>query len=254
MSFFELLRIEFIKVRRSKIVPLIFVAPLLVVASGVANLSRYFTPEYTNAWPAMFIQSALVYAYYLLPFSMIVVCVMISGRERGNKGILKMLALPVSRYALSIAKFCVLAFYLFMEMAVFLAVFAIAGTVATSTMGITETMPVFYLLKWCVGLFLTMLPCVGAIWAITVLFEKPLLSVGLNLLLVIPGVLVANTPLWIAYPYCYSGYLVSCSLHDFTAQSGTLSFSLFPFLPTAILAFMLMLAIAAWQFGKKEMR
>lgn len=254
MSFFELLEIEFMKVKRSKIVPLIFVAPLLVVASGVANLSRYFTPEYTNTWPAMFIQSALVYAYYLLPFSMIVVCVMIAGRETGNNGILKMLALPVSRYALSIAKFCVLAFYLFMEMVVFLAVFVIAGTVATSTMGVTETLPVLYLLKWCVGLFLTMLPCVGTMWAITVLFDKPLLSVGLNLLLVIPGVLVANTPLWIAYPYCYSGYLVSCSLHDFTVESNTMTFSMIPFLPVAILVFALVLAIAVNQFGKKEMR
>lgn len=254
MSFFELLKIEFMKVKRSKIVPLIFVAPLLVVASGVANLSRYFTPEYTNTWPAMFIQSALVYAYYLLPFFMIVVCVMIAGRETGNNGILKMLALPVSRYALSIAKFCVLAFYLFMEMVVFLAVFVIAGTVATSTMGVTETLPVLYLLKWCVGLFLTMLPCVGTMWAITVLFDKPLLSVGLNLLLVIPGVLVANTPLWIAYPYCYSGYLVSCSLHDFTVESNTMTFSMIPFLPVAILVFALVLAIAVKQFGKKEMR
>lgn len=254
MNFFELLKIEFLKVRRSKIVPLIFVAPLLVVASGVANLSRYFTPEYTNAWPAMFIQSALLYAYYLLPFSMIVVCVMIAGRETGNNGILKMLALPVSPYALSIAKFCVLAFYLFMEMVVFLVVFVIAGTVATSTMGVTETLPVLYLLKWCVGLFLTMLPCIGTMWAITVLFDKPLLSVGLNLLLVIPGVLVANTPLWIAYPYCYSGYLVSCSLHDFTVESNTMTFSMLPFLPVAILVFALVLTIAVKQFGKKEMR
>ena len=127
MSFLDLLKIEFMKVKRSKIVPLIFIAPLLVVVSGVANLSNYFTPEYTNAWPAMFIQSALVYAYYLLPFSMIVVCVMIAGRETGNNGILKMLALPVSRCALSIAKFCVLTFYLFMEMVVFLVVFVIAG-------------------------------------------------------------------------------------------------------------------------------
>lgn len=133
MRFLELLKIEFMKVKRSKIVPLIFIAPLLVVASGVASLSRYFTPEYTNAWPAMFIQSALVYAYYLLPFSMIVVCVMIAGRETGNNGILKMLALPISRYALSIAKFCVLAFYLFMEMVVFLVVFVIAGVIATQT-------------------------------------------------------------------------------------------------------------------------
>lgn len=254
MSFFELLKIEFMKVKRSKIVPLIFVAPLLVVASGVANLSRYFTPEYTNAWPAMFIQSALVYAYYLLPFSMVVVCVMIAGRETGNNGILKMLALPVSRYTLSIVKFCVLTFYLFMEMVVFLVVFVIAGTVATSTMDVTETLPVLYLLKWCVGLFLTMLPCIGTMWAITVLFDKPLLSVGLNLLLVIPGVLVANTPLWIAHPYCYSGYLVSCSLHDFTVESNTMTFSMVPFLPVAILVFALVLTIAVKQFGKKEMR
>ena len=254
MSFLELLRIEFTKVKRSKMIPLIFVAPLLVVSSGVANLSRYFTPEYTNAWPAMFIQSALVYSYYLLPLSMIVVCVMIAGRETGNNGILKMLALPVSRYALSMAKFCVLVFYLFMEMAVFFAVFVIAGTVATKTMGVTETLPVLYLMKWCAGLFLTMLPCLGAMWAVTVLFEKPLLSVGLNLLLVIPGVLVSNTPVWIAWPYCYSGYLVSCSLHDFTAEDNIRAFSLFPFLPAAILVLALALTIAAIQFGKKEMR
>ena len=120
------LRSSLLKVRRSKIVPLLFIAPLLVVASGVASLSRYFTPEYTNAWPAMFIQSALVYAYYLLPFSMIVVCVMIAGQETAHNGILKMLALPVSRYALSIAKFCVLHFSCSWKWQCFLAVFVIA--------------------------------------------------------------------------------------------------------------------------------
>ncbi len=254
MRFLELFIIEFKKVKRGRIVPLIFIAPLLVVISGVANLSQYITTEYTNAWPAMFIQSALVYAYYLLPFSMIVVCVMIVGRETGNNGMLKMLALPVSRYALSMAKFCVLVCFLLMEMVVFLAVFVIAGSVAANTTGVTETLPVFYLMKWCIGLVFTMLPCMGTMWAITVLFEKPLLSAGLNLLLVIPGVLVANTPFWIFYPYCYSGYLVSCSLHDFTAESGTMAFSLFPFLPVAVLIFVLVLVAAVTQFGTKEMR
>ena len=185
---------------------------------------------------------------------MIVVCVMIAGRETQNNGILKMLALPVSRYLLSMAKFCVLVFYLFMEMAVFFAVFVAAGTVATRTMGVTETLPVLYLVKWCAGLFLTMLPCVGTMWAVTVLFEKPLLSVGMNLFLVIPGVLVANTPLWIAYPYCYSGYLVSCSLHDFTAETSGAAFSLMPFLPCAAAVFAGLLALSVTRFGKKEMR
>ena len=63
MNFWKLLKIELTKVKRSMIVPLIFIAPLLVTGSGVASLSMYFTPEYTNAWPAMFIQSALLYAY-----------------------------------------------------------------------------------------------------------------------------------------------------------------------------------------------
>ncbi len=254
MSFLELLKIEFVKVKRGKIIPLIFVAPLLVVVSGVANLSSYFTPDYTNAWAAMFIQSALVYAYYLLPFSMIVVCVMIAGREKENNGILKMLALPVSRYALSAAKFCVLLCFLALEMVVFLAVFVIAGLIATNTAGITETLPLLYILKWCAGLFLTMLPCVAIMWAITVLFDKPLPAVGLNLFLVIPGVLVANTPLWIVYPYCYSGYLVSCSLHDFSATGISTGFDMFPFLPCAMLIFALVLFVAVTRFGEKEMR
>lgn len=250
MSFWEVLKIEFIKVRRSKIVPLIFIAPLLVVVSGIANLSSYFTPEYTNAWPAMFIQSALVYAYYLLPFSMIVVCVMLMGRERQNNGMLKMLALPVGRYILSFAKFCVLLFFLLMEMVVFFFSFIIAGMVATRTMGITEILPVFYILKWCFGLLFTMLPCVAVMWEITILFEKQLLSIGLNLLLVIPGVLVANTPLWIVYPYCYSGYLVSCSLHEFTTEADGMAFSVFPFLPCAVCIFGGVLAVAVTRFGK----
>ena len=44
MSFLELLKIEFIKVKRGKMIPLIFIAPLLVVASGVANLQNYSSP------------------------------------------------------------------------------------------------------------------------------------------------------------------------------------------------------------------
>ena len=111
-------------------------------------------------------------AYYLLPLSMVVVCVMIAARETQNNGILKMLALPINRKQLSLAKFLVLAFYLLMEMAVFLVVFVVAGLIATSTMGVTETLPFFYLLKWCGGLFLTMLPCLAVMWAITVFFEK----------------------------------------------------------------------------------
>ena len=140
-----MLAIEFKKIKRSWIVPLIFIAPILVVASGISNLSQYFTPEYTSAWPAMFIQSALAYAYYLLPLSMIVVCVLISARETQNNGILKMLALPVDRAKLSLAKFAVVMTFLFLEILVFFVVFLVAGKVAISSHNITEDIPILYL-------------------------------------------------------------------------------------------------------------
>lgn len=253
MNFIQLLGIERIKVKRSKMLPLILIPPILVIVSGVANLSFYFTPEYTNAWQAMFIQSALLFGYYLLPFSMVVICAMLVGRETQNNGILKMLALPISPKLMSIAKFVVLLGWLFLEIVVFFFVFLITGMIAVKTTGITESLPIFYLLKWSMGLFLTSIPSVALMWAITVLFENQLLSIGLNMLLVIPGVLAANTPIWILYPYCYSGYLVSCAMNSVTGGI-TIAFRLFPFIQCAFIIFGLSLWISAYSFGRKEMK
>ena len=120
MSIIELLKIEFMKVKRSMILPLLLIPPILVVVSGVFSISMYMTPEYTNAWSAMFIQSALLFGYYLLPFSMVVVCVMIANRETKNNGILKMFALPISKGKLALTKFFVLLSFLAIQLLIFL--------------------------------------------------------------------------------------------------------------------------------------
>lgn len=250
MSIIELLKIEFMKVKRSMILPLLLIPPILVVVSGVSSISMYMTPEYTDAWSAMFIQSALLFGYYLLPFSMVVVCVMIANRETKNNGILKMLALPVSKGKLALAKFFVLLSFLAIELFIFFSSFIIA----TKIMNVTETIPAFYLLTWTVKLFATMIPAIACMWAITVLFEKPLLSMGLNLFLIIPGVLVANTPLWLVYPYCYSGYVVSDALHTVTTTGTGSAISLFPFVPCAVIISVFALFVSIKCFGRKEMR
>ena len=254
MSIIELIKIEFMKVKRSMILPLLLIPPILVVVSGVSSISMYMTPEYTDAWSAMFIQSALLFGYYLLPFSMVVVCVMIANREIKNNGILKMLALPVSKGKLALTKFLVLLSFLAIELLIFFSSFIIAGVIATKIMNVTETIPVFYLLTWTVKLFVTMVPAIACMWTITVLFEKPLLSMGLNLLLIIPGVLIANTPLWLMYPYCYSGYVVSDALHTVTTAGTGGTISLFPFVPCAVIISALALCVSVKYFGRKEMR
>ena len=248
MSIIELLKIEFMKVKRSMILPLLLIPPILVVVSGVFSISMYMTPEYTNAWSAMFIQSALLFGYYLLPF-----CVMISNRETKNNGILKMLALPISKGKFALTKFFVLLSFLAIQLLIFSLSFVIAGFIATKIMNVTESIPVLYLLTWTLKLFTTMIPAISCMWAITILFEKPMLSMGLNLLLIIPGVLVANTPLWIVYPYCYSGYVVSNALHTVTATDTGSTLSLFPFIPCAVIISVFAICVSIKYFGRKEM-
>lgn len=253
MNSIELLKIEFIKVKRSKILPILFIAPLLVVVSGVMSISRYLTENPGGAWQAMFVQGGLLFGYYLLPLSMVVVCILLSERERQHKGIVKMLSLPVSRIKMATAKFIVLLSFLAIEIIFYFLCFIIAGLTATQTMGVNEVLPMLYVLKWSTLLFTTAIPCTALIWLITVLFEKPLFSIGLNMLLIIPGILVANTSIWTLYPYSYSGYVVTTELDRLSTGATKLGFQLFPFLPCAIAILVLCVFIANRRFGKKEM-
>lgn len=251
MSLFKLLKVEFKKVKRSKIIPLLLIPPILVVISGVACIGTYMTPEYTNAWQAMFIQSALLFAYYLLPFSMAIVCIMIGSIETQNNGILKMLALPVDKGKIAFSKFIVLLSFLIIELLIFFLSFIIAGLITTNVMGVAESVPILYLLTWTLKLFLSMIPCVSCMWAIYILFEKPLLSMGLNLLLIIPGVLFANTSLWFTYPYCYSGYIVTSALSTITsgAETGN-GLKIFPMILAAVIITVVTLTVTIKNFGK----
>ena len=40
-------------------------------------------------------------------------------------------------------------------------------------------------------------------------------SIVIGNYLTYPGVLVANTPILVIYPYCYNGYLVASAMADF---------------------------------------
>jgi len=254
MRFLELLKIEFMKVKRSKLLPILFIPPLLVVISGVASMSMYLAENPGSAWQAMFVQSSLLFGYYLLPFSMVVACVLISGREKQNNGILKMLSLPIDRHKIATAKFFVLLFYLAVEILIFFLCFIVAGFVATGAMGINEALPVPYILKWSALLFATAIPCTALIWLITVLFEKPLFSIGVNLFLVIPGVLAANTPIWFMYPYCYSGYVVTTELSRLSTGMPIQLSDFFLFIPCAIVILLMCIFISNRRFGKNEMK
>jgi len=253
----KLFRLELMKTKRSFILPVLLLPPLLVVLSGVASMSTYLKDNAQHAWEAMFIQSAMLFAYYLLPLGMTVVCVLISQREKQNNGMLKMLTLPVPRKKLAAAKFLVLVYYLILEILIFVLSFLVAGAVAVHNAQVSQALPVGYLLSLSARMFAAMLPCLSFIWMITVLLEKPVVSIGINLVLCIFGAIVSNTPLWIVYPYCYAGIIISRAAQsggDSLIETITHAHLLDAFLiPCAIVVFAITFIITLYSFGKKEM-
>ena len=254
LSIFDYFSIELLKAKRAKIFPILLIAPILVVVSGISALNMYITPEYPDPWAAMFIQSALLFSYYLLPFSMIVVCIMLQSIEKQTGGILKMLSLPINKTKMLLAKFVVLVGYLLAEMLIFLLVFIIAGGYTSATNEIVHPVPISYILKWSSFIFLAMLPSVAVMWTITVKFSKIFISVGLNFLFTIPGILFSAFPVWYLFPYCYSGHVIRSAIGSTTTKSMELPFELFPFVPIAIIIFILFLLASINSFGKYETR
>ena len=64
MSIIELLKIEFMKVKRSMILPLLLIPPILVVVSGVFSISMYMTPEMLGRQCLFKVHCFLVIIYF----------------------------------------------------------------------------------------------------------------------------------------------------------------------------------------------
>lgn len=254
MTFSQLIQIEFHKIKRAKIMAILIIPPLLIIVSGINSLMDYISSETEGAWQAMFVQSCLLFAYYLLPFTMIVVSVLITQREKTNNGILKMLSLPVKRQKIALAKFVVFLFFLFIEILLFFTFFVLVGLYFSNSIGLEESVPYGYILKWSGIIFFTAIPLVSVIWMLATLFDKVLLTIGLSIFMVIASIFIANTKFWTLFPFSYSGVFVTAELSRVSIGATNIDVSLFPFIPMAFLITLISLFISSSIFGKKEMK
>ncbi|OZI13236.1 ABC transporter permease [Bacillaceae bacterium SAS-127] len=252
MSFSQLIGIEFTKVKRSNILPIMVIAPLLLVISGINSLIHYISPDSEGAWQAMFVQSCLLFAYYLLPLTMVVVSILIKQREKANNGLLKMLALPIKREQMALAKFVVFLTFLLLEILLFFVFFILAGLVATYSIGLNDPVPYGYIAKWSAILFFTAIPFTSCIWLLANVFNKALFTIGFSMFMIIGSIFMANTNVWMFYPFSYSGKLVTAELSRILNEVNYLNIEMYSFIPLAFCLTILFTYIATKRFGKKE--
>lgn len=256
MNLLALTRVEFQKIKRSGILLLLFAATVILWIPSMLNASLNFTmvdngirisPEANY-----FIQGFLGMAWFMFPGSMVVSTVLLSQTERGNKGVLKMLTMPVSTVKFCLAKFLVLLTLALSQILMMTGMYYLSGAIASHTQGYDLLLPIFYVLKEMGKLYLSSIPMLAVFWMLSVCIQTPIFSMGIGLASIVPSVLAINTRVWYLYPMCYPFYVLAREQSRLT-ENGTVSvIESAPWILAALAVTIVCLTAACLRFGQAE--
>ena len=190
----------------------------------------------------------------MIPASLVVCCVLVTQLERSNGGMGKMLALPVSTAALSMAKFCCVVLLNLAQLVMCLAGYALAALAATASTGCDMTLSPIYVVSVAAKLYLAAIPMAAAFWLLASVIDATVFSVGIGLATIVPSVLMINTKLWAFYPMSYPFYLLMIEYGRSAEGIYETEPQLLPWLPAAAVITVACLVISAKYFARSERR
>lgn len=256
MNFFSLINIEFKKIRRSKILPLLLAAVIILWIPSILNASINFNMQAEGISPEnnFLIQGFLGMSWFLFPASMVVGTVLLNQTERTNNGILKMLALPVNPAALCLAKFTVLLFLAAVQIVMNVGMYFISAAIVTQTQDYPFVLSPLFILKEAGLVFTAAIPMITFFWTLSVCIRTPVFSVGIGFVTIVPSVLMINTKLWFAYPMSYPLFVITAEYGKLATNLGTAQVEWIPWIPAAIIIAVVCLLLSCLCFGRAERR
>ena len=149
MSFVSLVGVELKKIRRSKILLILLIPVIMMWIPGIINADMNFDVRGIPITPEnnFFIQGFMGMVWFMIPASLVICTVLLSQTERSNKGILKMLSLPISTTKLCLAKFTVLLMLAAVQMVMSIGAYYICAAIVTNTQNYNFVLEPLYVCK-----------------------------------------------------------------------------------------------------------
>ena len=256
MSYFSLVGVELKKIRRSKILLILFTPVIMMWLPSIFNANMYFDPQGIPITPEnnFFIQGFMGMVCFMIPATLVICTVLLNQTERSNKGILKMLSLPVSSSKLCLAKFTVVILLSFVQMVMTIGTYYISAAIASQMQDYNFMLGPIYVCRNALCFYAGAIPMAAVFWMLSILIQKPIFSVGIGLASIVPSVLMINTKIWFAYPMSYPFYLLMVEYGKAAEGVYTTQVDWLPWLPAAIGITVLALAVSCIRFGAAERR
>lgn len=256
MKFLSLISIEFKKIRRSKILLILAAATIILWFPSVLHADMNFKMQAQNILPEnnFLIQGFMGMAWFMFPASMVVSTVLLNMTERSNKGILKMLSLPINTMKLCLAKFVVLLTLAAVQILMTVGMYYISAGIASRLQNYNFILQPWVVFKEAGLIFVAAIPMLAFFWLLAVWIQTPIFSIGIGLASIVPSVLMINTKLWFAYPMAYPFFVITAEYGKMASNLTTTQVELFPWLPVAVGITIVCLFISCLCFGQAERR
>lgn len=198
----DIFEIEILKLKNSKILSIVILAPIFMVVQGALNLIRYynlFTGKGQDVWKQLYSQSMIFYVGVLLPVLVSIVMTLMARIENANGSWKHYLSLPVKKEKIYGIKFIIGCGLVFINIAVLIVSMIIAGKV----IGIQGHMPYNMILIQPMAVYVSSLPIMAILYVLSIRFSHMALPLGVGIGLSIPAMIVANSKFWMFYPWTY---------------------------------------------------
>lgn len=252
MNFLQLVGVEYKKIRRSYMIFILFAAVVILWIPSICNAQLNFemqaegiSPEYN-----FFIQGFLGLCWFLFPASMVVCTVLLNQTERSNRGILKMLSLPVGTGKLCLAKFTVLLSLAALQILLTVGMYTVSALIVSRTQDYDFLLRPAFIWKEAGMIFLSAIPMLTFYWMLAVCIQTPIFSIGAGLASVVPSVLIINTKAWFLYPMAYPFYVITSEYSRLAENLPDFDVQLLPWIPAAGLITAGCLMVSCICFGR----
>ncbi|WP_318619394.1 ABC transporter permease [Priestia megaterium] len=196
----EILTVEKLKLKRSKLWILYILGPLIGVTLAYTNFYnnyKLFVQPGDNEWIEAWTQVAIFMGPFVLPIMVGVYAAFVCRSEHVSGGWKHLLALPVQRTKIFLGKFLITATMVAVTLFIVLILFLGFGLVK----GVNGELPMLTLIGYCIKGFLACLPLMLLQLIISIRSKTFGIPLAISIVFTLPAIIVASTPLGQIYPW-----------------------------------------------------
>ncbi|WP_010274251.1 ABC transporter permease [Paenibacillus senegalensis] len=185
---FSIIQAEWYKLRKTKGMLVWLAGPLVGLAMGLLNGGMDLDPG-VNAWYLQLVYSNIVYALLFLPLITAVLASLICRYEHQAGGWKHLLALPITRGQLFVAKYSLLLFLVFVMQILYMGSIYLAGKFN----GFADPFPLAIVWKSIFGGWVAAFPLLALQLGLSILFRSFAIPLAINVIFTLPTLLVVNS-------------------------------------------------------------